>query len=273
MPRLPLPFEWHSHGDVAWIEAPLPGGRAAFSTRLGGFSTGPYTSLNLGILTDDDPELVARNREALALRLGRDPGVVAMGWQVHGTTVQRHTRRPRRSGYARRGALPKADAQATDKPEVTPIVLAADCVPLALGAEGAVAMVHCGWRGVSAGIVAEAVEACCELAGAEPSELGAVLGPGIGPCCYRVGDQVRRAFVDRGHASDVVDGTTASDTASGGSLHLALAVRRELERAKLRPEGISDTGLCTSCRAEFFFSHRRDGGVTGRQAGLAWREP
>jgi polyphenol oxidase len=183
---------------------------------------------------------------------------------VHGADVQRHTRPPQPSGYARRGIdLARVDAQATDHPEVTPIVLAADCVPLALGAPGAVAIVHCGWRGVAGGIVARAVEACSGLAAADPCDLGAALGPGIGPCCYQVGDEVKDAFHDRYHGSDVVD---------GGTLDLSLAIRRELERAGLDEERVADTGLCTSCHADLFFSHRRDGGLTGRQAGLVWRE-
>jgi purine-nucleoside/S-methyl-5'-thioadenosine phosphorylase / adenosine deaminase len=265
IPELPSPFAWRGAGDVAWIEAPLPGARAAFSTRLGGSSQGAYRSLNLGILTEDDPDLVARNRRKLALALGREPETVAMGWQVHGAEVQRHTQRPAESGYARRGTeLARVDAQVTGHLEVTPIVLAADCVPLALGVPGAAASVHCGWRGVAAGIVQRAIEVCCELSGAEPHDLGAAVGPAIGRCCYEVGDEVRKAFASRGHGSDVLE---------GGRLDLPLAVRRELERTGVRSERIADVALCTSCRQDLFFSHRRDGGVTGRQAGLAWRKP
>jgi YfiH family protein len=256
---LPEPFVWRREGELAWIEAALPGGRVAFSTRLGGQSEGPFTSLNLGILTDDDPELVARNRTKLALTLERDPAGVAMGWQVHGTDVQVHTSPPRPSGYVRRGTdLAKVDAQATDDPGVTPMVLTADCVPLALSSSGAVAMVHCGWRGVAGGIVDRAVEACRELADADPGELSAALGPGIGSCCYEVGDEVRSAF--------------GIDAGDGATLDLPLAVRRALEQAGVCAEQISDTGLCTSCHPDLFFSHRRDGGITGRQAGLVWRE-
>jgi hypothetical protein len=91
---LPAPFEWCRRESLVWIEAPLPGGRAAFSTRLGGFSAGAYSSLNLGILTEDDPELVPRNRKTLTAALGRESDSVAMGWQVHGSAVQRHHRAP-----------------------------------------------------------------------------------------------------------------------------------------------------------------------------------
>jgi polyphenol oxidase len=262
LPALDSRFSWRRGGGLVWIEASLPGGRAIFTTRLGGSSDGPYRSLNLGILTEDLADRVTGNRSRLAAALGRDPDRVAMGLQVHGGDVARHTRPHARSGG--RGDLEPADGQATDHPDVTPLVLTADCVPLALSTPGAVALVHCGWRGVAAGIVDRAVEAVCELAGREREEVGAALGPGIGPCCYPVGDQVREAMHSRGNGNAVL---------GSGALDLALALRIELARAGLRREAIADAGLCTSCLPDLFFSHRRDGGVTGRQAGVGWRTP
>ena len=103
-----------------------------FSTRKGGVSPGPYESLNLGILTEDDPARVARNRELLAEALGRDPARVAMGWQVHGAEVQVHHEPPApgRQGFGSPGDdLASVDAQVTDSADVTPLVLVADCVP------------------------------------------------------------------------------------------------------------------------------------------------
>ena len=163
----------------------LPGRRAAaFSTRQGGVSPGPYESLNLGILTEDDPARVARNRELLAGALGRDPARVAMGWQVHGADVQVHHEPPApgRQGFGSPGDdLSSVDAQVTDSADVTPLVLVADCVPVALAAPGAVAMVHCGWRGVAAGIVERAMKTVRRLSGHD--EVAAAIGPAIGPCC------------------------------------------------------------------------------------------
>jgi YfiH family protein len=262
---LPKPFRWRRHEELRWIEVQLPVGRAAFSTRVGGRSDGPYRSLNLGILTDDDLVLVAQNRELLASALDRDPSAFAMGLQVHGAEVERHTRPPKVSAYVQRGArLARADAQLTDDRRVTPLVLVADCVPLVLSATGAVATVHCGWRGVAAGLIANAVEALGELTREVGGSSTAALGPGIGPCCYGIGEEVRDAFEARGHGASLVNGRR---------LDLADAIRRELERAGIEPESIWESALCTSCHPELFFSHRRDGGVTGRQAGIAWLEP
>ena len=249
LPSVAPPFAWGSREDLVWLDAPLAGAHAAFSTRLGGQSEGPYESLNLGILTHDEPARVRRNRDLLADALGREAGGVAMGRQVHGAEVQVRAGPP-----APGDELARVDAQVTSSADVTPFVLVADCIPLAIAGRGDVAMVHCGWRGVAAGIVERALAAV-------HGPVGAAIGPGIGVCCYEVGDDVRDAFRARGH-----DGETMPD----GRLDLALVVRRELERLGVPSSSISACGLCTSCHPELFFSHRRDGGVTGRQAGLVW---
>jgi polyphenol oxidase len=244
---------------ATWIEAALPDAKAIFSTRLGGVSRPPFSSLNLGILTDDDPGLVQRNRDLLATALGRDAAGFAMGLQVHGSSVQLHARRPERSAYSLRGAgLVESDAQLTTSPDVTPMVLVADCFPLVLSAPGAVAVVHCGWRGVAAGIVSAALDGL----GSDTSrgDVTAVIGPGIGPCCYEVGDEVRASFEVR----------QLDEAFEGRRLDLRRAIRSELEREGV--QATTDVGLCTSCNPGLFFSHRRDGGRTGRQAGIAWLE-
>jgi YfiH family protein len=249
-------FTWSEAQGVPWLAAALPGAQAAFSTRLGGVSASPYDSLNLGILTDDDPALVTANRRTIARALGREPDGIAFGMQVHGCDVQVHQRRPAREEPKR------SDAQATAAADVTPLVLVADCFPLALSAPGAVAMAHCGWRGIISGVIANTVDALRSLTACGAEEVHAALGPGIRACCYEVGPEVRAEFQRAGQE-------TALRTP--GILDLAAAVRTELARCGVASERLSDCGLCTSCDTERFFSHRRDGGVTGRQAGLVWR--
>jgi YfiH family protein len=224
----------------------LPGARAVFSTRLGGVSDGPYESLNLGILTDDDRDRVVENRRLLAEAAGLDPGAIAMGWQVHGTDL--HDWRDRPGSFAVPGGpLPRVDGHLTSEPGLALLVLVADCFPVALAAPGQVAMLHCGWRGLSSGIVERA------LARFEEAPAAAV-GPGIGPCCYEVGPEVLGAFED--------------GAGRGRTLDLRAIVERALRAGGV--ERIEHVDHCTSCKAELYFSHRRDGGVTGRQAGLVW---
>jgi purine-nucleoside/S-methyl-5'-thioadenosine phosphorylase / adenosine deaminase len=238
----PRPFSWQ-HGHLA-VE--LPGAHVVFTTRRGGASSGPYASLNLGLLTDDDPGAVAENRRRLAAVLGVAP---FHGRQVHGTRVSRVSVPP--------AEPPEADGQATAVPGLAPMVLAADCLPVAVATPGAVAMLHCGWRGLAGGVVAEGVTALRELAG--DGAVHAAIGPGAGPCCYEVGDEVRAAFAAHGDA-----------VVSGRHLDLKAVARRELEAAGA--VAVHDAGLCTICGdPALWFSHRRDDGVTGRQAGVAWR--
>jgi purine-nucleoside/S-methyl-5'-thioadenosine phosphorylase / adenosine deaminase len=232
------------------IHVELPGGAAAFSTRQGGVSEGPYESLNLGILTEDDQDRVAQNRDIAAAELSLDPERIAMGWQVHGADIREWDAPPERGGYASPGAeLDRVDAHATGVPGVGLLVLVADCLPVALIGGGRAAMLHCGWRPLAAGIVEKALATFDE----PPA---AAIGPGIGRCCYEVGEEVLAEFAD-------LDGV-----ADGRMLDLRMVARRKLEAAGV--SAIEDVDLCTSCRPDLFFSHRRDRGVTGRQGGFAW---
>lgn len=246
-PPLPAPFGW-CDGHVA---IDLPGGGALFSSRRGGVSQGSYASLNLGLWTEDDPVHVAENRRRLAAVAGALPERLAFGRQVHEAVVELWREPPSA------GAVPReADGQATSVAGVVPLVLTADCLPVALVAEGAVAMLHAGWRGLAAGILGEGVAALRALGAAGP--VYAAIGPGAGVCCYEAGDAVHAAFADRGAAAR-----------AGRHVDLKAVARIDLEAADVA--AVHDVGLCTICSDPgLFFSHRRDGGRTGRQAGIAW---
>ena len=244
-------MEWREREGVRWLEAELPAARAAFSTRLGGVSHEPYDALNVAIMTGDERDHVRENRLRLAAALGREPDGVVMGRQVHGAELREHAERQEPRVYADVVKSPdEVDAHATADPGLTPLVMVADCLPVALAGPGGVAMAHCGWRGLAAGIVARASTAV-------EAEAAAV-GPGIGPCCYEVGDEVLAEFAD-------LDGV-----ADGRMLDLSAVARALLERVGV--EATETSGLCTKCNPDLFYSHRRDGGRTGRQAGLIWMD-
>jgi len=235
-------MEWRESDGIRWLEADLGTARAAFSTRLGGVSEPPFDRLNLDLLTDDREDAVAENRRRLASALGFEPGRVVFSRQVHGTRLVDHRKDEPEE-------LVEADGHVVSEPGTAPLVFVADCLPVALAGPGGVAMVHAGWRGLAAGILAAAAEAVEATA--------AAIGPGIGPCCYEVGDEVLAAF------SPLGDGM-----AQGRMLDLPGVARRQLAKAGV--EWVESAGLCTSCEEELFFSHRRDEGRTGRQAGIAW---
>ncbi|HEY2638119.1 MAG TPA: polyphenol oxidase family protein [Solirubrobacteraceae bacterium] len=223
----------------------LPAASVVFTTRRGGESAAPYDTLNLGLWTEDDPGAVAENRRRLA-----DPHGLALlsTHQVHGTDVVRAERA--------HDSLPDADGHATATPGLAPLVVTADCLPVAVAADGAVAVLHCGWRGLAGGIVAEGVRAVRELGG--DGEVHAAIGPGAGPCCYEVGDEVRAAFAAHGDA-----------VRRGRRIDLKAIAARELEAAGA--VAVHDTAQCTICGdPALWFSHRREGARTGRQGGMAW---
>ncbi|MEA2351127.1 MAG: purine-nucleoside/S-methyl-5-thioadenosine phosphorylase / adenosine deaminase [Thermoleophilaceae bacterium] len=236
--------DWEPTGEVPAFEVELPGARAVFSTRLGGVSERPYDTLNLGILTDDDRDRVRENRRRLAGRIGVAGEAVAMGWQVHGADLQEWHEPPRSRFTDPDTDLRKVDGHVTELEDVALLVLAADCLPIALSGGGRVAMLHCGWRGLAAGIVERVLEHFHE----PPA---AVVGPGIGACCYEVGEEVLAAF-----------------GAGGPTLDL-----RGIAAERLAGSEVRHVDLCTSCNPELFFSHRRDGQRTGRQAGAVIRTP
>jgi polyphenol oxidase len=231
----------------------LPNATVTFTTRQGGVSEGAYESLNLGILTDDDPARVTENRRRAADQAGVPPDRMAMGWQVHGTDLREWSEAPPDRAYAEPGGkdLPRLDGHLTRQPGLGLLVLVADCFPVALSDGEQAAMLHCGWRPLAGGIVEKAL-------GRFERTPAAAVGPGIGGCCYEVGDEVLEAFAD-------VEGAAA-----GRMLDL-----RTVISAKLAAAGVSDVqhvDRCTSCEPELYFSHRRDGGVTGRQAGIIVRD-
>jgi polyphenol oxidase len=227
----------------------LPGARAVFSTRNGGVSEGPYRSLNLGILTDDDPVRVAENRQRLAGAAHLEAGRVVMGWQVHGAELREWEGPDPDQVYVEPGGkrLPRVDGHLTRERGLALLVLVADCFPVALSDGRRIAMLHCGWRPLAGGIVRKAVE------GFERPPAAAV-GPGIGGCCYEVGPEVLEHFTDVRGASD------------GRMLDLRAVIDARLAEAGVTE--VQHLDRCTTCHPDLYFSHRRDDGLTGRQAGL-----
>jgi polyphenol oxidase len=235
---------------------------AAFTGRSGGASEGPYQALNLGLRVGDDLRRALSNRRRAATVLGLAGLPWAVARQVHSARVLRVARADLGPGPPEgRPPVGEGDGLVTDEPGLVLAALTADCAPVLLAdpAAGVVGAVHAGWRGLAAGVVEAGVAALAGL-GADPAATVGLVGPAVGGCCYEVGADVRAAVGDRYPAALATtrEGRPSLDPAAGAAEALARAGVGEVRVA----------GECTFDLAGRFFSHRRDHGVTGRQAGL-----
>ena len=233
-----------------WIRASWPAAanvHAFSTTRSGGVSRGPWTSLNLGTHCGDDACHVAQNRARLDEELPAPP---AWLHQVHGTTVVRH------SGPSQRER--EGDALVSFKQNQVCAVLTADCLPVffcnRIGDR--VGIAHAGWRGLAKGVLQATVSALDE----EPANLMAWLGPAIGPRVYEVGADVAEAFPDE---------FPAAFKRHGERFLLNLYALAKLKLAAAGVQAVYGGDHCTMSDSVRFFSYRRDG-VTGRMASLLW---
>lgn len=235
---------------------PAPRGVRAFvTTRHGGVSEGEFASMNLGARSGDDPARVARNRLIVRGHLPRAPRWMA---QVHGSDVAR-------LDDLGEDDVATADAAVCSTAGVVACVLTADCMPLLLADAqgGRVAVAHAGWRGMSAGVVENAVRAM----GIEPARVLAWLGPTIGPEAFEVGSEVREAFVRDDPEACAAFRAHRGEGKSMADLY-ALA-RRRLARAGV--EHVFGGGFCTYREQGRFFSYRREP-RSGRMGAFIWME-
>ena len=228
---------------------------AAVTDRFGGVSAAPYAELNLADHVGDDPGAVARNLDLVRAALGGARPLVTMR-QVHGRDVAVLDEPPPRP--------PEADAMVTRAAGITLAVLVADCTPVLLWDRrgGVVAAVHAGRRGLASGVLPAAIEAMCGLS-ARPERMYAVIGPSVCPEHYEVPGEMRDDVARTVPA-------TAATTSAGAP---ALDIRAGL-LAQLHDAGVRQWMVMPHCTVESpdYYSYRRDG-VTGRFAGLVWREP
>jgi YfiH family protein len=216
---------------------------------------GRFASLNLSPFSEDDPSVVARNRARLEAIVKRR---LVSPRQEHGLRVAGAAE------YILEDPNTPCDGLTVhidiDK-GLAPLLLFADCVPVILCGEVDLAVAHGGWRGILGGIVSQAGRAMMGMPGA------AVIGPSIGPCCFRVEDDVATAFAARFGEGVVV---AADRPEEAKRVDLWAATAKALTEMNIHPDQITNPRLCTVCNNDLFFSHREDGPVTGRQGCVAW---
>jgi YfiH family protein len=232
----------------AGLTAPAHG---VFTTRQGGVSLPPWDSLNLAVHVDDAFAKVQRNRELVVEQLGLEG--LAFGKQVHGNGV----RVVRGLSKKTSRGLDDTDGLVTSVPGIGLAMMAADCLPVLLAADGVVGAAHVGRPGLVKGVLPELVRVMREEGAAD---ITAVIGPGICGSCYELPPSMA------GEVEKAVPGSRATTRQGTTSVDLTAGAITQLGREGVT---VATVGGCTLEQPDLFFSYRRDG-VTGRHAGIVW---
>jgi len=246
---------------------------AGFTTRLGGVSEGACDSLNCALHVQDNPLHVAENRRRLAAALDFPFEAWTCGEQVHGRHVAVVTRASRGKGrLAREDAIPDTDALITNEPGIWLTSFYADCVPLYFfdPVRKVAGLAHAGWKGTVLQIAGHTVQSMAKTYGTVPGDVLAAVGPSIGSCCYEVDraviERIDECLMEIG-ADEPVRRAVYKPGAPGKSmLDLQQLNRQIMIKAGILPTHIEICGMCTGCRTDLFYSHRKERGATGRMA-------
>ena len=263
-----MTFVNHEQNDLVWLTSPLVEGvRHGFSTRRGGGSPAPWDTLNLGPGRGDAPENVRENYRRFFGCTGAVPERAVLSLQVHRDDVRLCTAADAGKGLVRERDY-EADALITAERDLPLVVFSADCGILLLHdpEAGCVGAVHAGWRGCAAGIVEKTVREMVRLLGARPERIRAAVGPCIGKCCFETDSDVPEAM----QASALGAEAEPYWERRGAKYHVDLAGlnRQWLLHAGVAPEHIDVCGLCTACRPDLFWSHRKMGNARGAQVAM-----
>jgi YfiH family protein len=239
---------------------------AGFTTKNGGFSQDDYKALNLGLHVQDTPSTVAANRQKVAEQLEMPLSKWICAEQVHKNSIVKVTESDAEKGvYDYHEGIPGTDGIYTNRKDLLLTLCFADCVPLYFLAPnyGMIGLAHAGWKGTVENIAGEMIKKWTKEEGIPLHEIYAAIGPSIGGCCYIVDDRVI-SRVNR--VLDTEDARSCYGTVSAGqyALDLKEVNKRLLLKAGVLPDRLLVSELCTSCKEDLFFSHRRDGGKTGR---------
>lgn len=253
------------HSEVPYVSFPIlseiPFLRHGFSTKLGGVSTGFFSSMNLGsesIPYIDDPANIEENYRRIAKSIGFDVNTVVVSHQVHKTNIRLVTEDDLGKGLFRPRDYEEVDGLITDRPGITLVTKYADCVPLYFvdPVRKAIGLTHSGWRGTVAKIGKLTVQAMKDSFQCRPKDLIAVIGPSICKECYEIGKDTAQAFANAFPEEQISRILTPADN-DKYYCDLWAANRAVLLEAGLEPEQIHIAGVCTHCNSDLFFSHRK----------------
>lgn len=234
-----------------------------FSTRLGGVSSGPLASLNLGLHTEDSRENVFKNYSIFCDTIGVKKEKLVLPHQVHSSVVKTVTQRDAGKGLMRESDLGDFDALITAEIGLPIAVFYADCTPLLLldPVKKVIAAVHSGWRGTLARISRKTVQIMQRNFGCLPENILAAFGPSIKQCHFEIGSEVFTEFCQSFGARNMYGSRKIGEKYYVDTDRLNIA---QLLAEGLLKENISRCDICTFCNHDSFYSHRADKGNTGR---------
>ena len=238
-----------------------------FTTRLGGVSTGIFSSMNIAVKEGEQEENVRENLRRLGVILGFGPEDLVLTRQTHSDRV-RVVGRSDCNGCFHRD-YPECDALVTNDPGVTLAVFTADCTPLLFHdpVTGAVGAAHAGWRGTAMDIGGKTVRAMCDAFGCKPENIRAAIGPNIGQCCFETDVDVPEALLEA-----LGEAARKHILPRGNKFYVNL---KEINACFLRRAGVKHIDIstdCTMCQPDRFWSHRYTRGQRGAQGALIRRE-
>lgn len=238
------------------------------STRVGGVSTGCFSSMNLGFGRGDADENVLTNYDRICGAMGFAKEQVVLSAQVHETVVRRATKEDCGKGIVKPRDYTSVDAQITDEPGVALTVFMADCVPVFFydPVKKAIGTAHAGWRGTIGRIAEKTVQAMETEFGSRAEDIEAYIGVSVCKDCYTVGGEVAEVF--RKEFPKATTRTEEQKLDGTCQLDLWQVNRMILEQAGVRPENIVIGGICTKCHSDVLYSHRVQGNDRGSLVGF-----
>lgn len=264
-------FNLYRSGEIAYLQAPLLTGSGlvdhAFSTRLGGCSSGHLASLNTAYHTGDSEDNVIENRRRFFSLFDYTYLDLVAAIQVHGIGLALFDEKNRGEGAMPGSAIRRCDAMITTTPGLPLTAYSADCMLIYIASEQKplAALAHAGWRGTLGGLGVKIVRFLQEQLGFEPGRLLVALSPAICKICYRVDDTVAGQF----HANGWNGSAFLERSEKGGwNLDLSAINAKQVLAAGVKEKNLAFNNWCTSCNPDLFYSYRREKGKTGRMIGF-----
>ena len=263
-------FVWKHDGNVLYGIFPMLNSDQithGLSTRMGGVSTGCFTSMNLAYNSDDNQETVKINYQIFASALKVNLENAVLSHQTHQTNILKVTADDKGKGFARPRDYESIDGMITNEADIPLMTFHADCVPLVFfdPINNAIGLAHAGWKGTAYNLAGKMVEAMKQSFGTDPEDLLVGIGPSIRECCFIIRDDVRQVFLKE---LPYTDRHIRFVSKNQWQLSLQNINTENLMRAGVKKSQVVDARICTCCRSNLLFSHRAQGTNRGTMAAL-----